>query len=175
MKALSVQQPWAWALFHGKPVENRDRAFSHRGLLLIQASKTFNDEGMAWLLLNREGLGLSLDDFPRRAEDFKRGGLVGIVNLTDVVQSHPSPYFFGPHGHVFKNPGEFKSMITFRGMPGLFDVPEKIVLEALQLLNKCPQCGENLIYANLGNGTVDTYCEECGFPDENRTAAELEP
>lgn len=62
-------------------------------------------------------------------------------------------------------------MIQYRGMPGLFDVPENVVLDALQLLEKCPQCGAMLIYVNPGNGTVDTYCEECGFPDENRAVA----
>ncbi len=170
MKALSIQQPWAWALFHGKPIENRDKAYSHRGLLMIHASKTFDWDGFEWITLNINKLGLSPQDVPQY-EKFQRGGLIGIVNLTDVVQSHPSPYFFGPHGHVFENQGEFKQMISFRGMPGLFDIPEKVVLEALQLLNKCPQCGENLVYANLGNGTVDTYCEECGFPDENRAEA----
>ena len=34
---------------------------------------------------------------------------------------------------------------------------------------KCPQCGETLITVNT-NGTkegLDTYCEECGWPDDN--------
>lgn len=31
---------------------------------------------------------------------------------------------------------------------------------------KCPVCGEILIEANIGDGTVDVYCEECGYPDE---------
>lgn len=32
----------------------------------------------------------------------------------------------------------------------------------------CPQCDAHTVDANLGDGTVDTYCEECGWPDENR-------
>jgi len=32
----------------------------------------------------------------------------------------------------------------------------------------CPSCGELLVHANLGNGDIDTYCEECGWPDECR-------
>ena len=31
----------------------------------------------------------------------------------------------------------------------------------------CPQCGEPLIFTNLGNGTIDVFCEECGWPDDN--------
>lgn len=46
MKALSVRQPWAWAILHaGKPIENRSRKDGkmpaicrHRGPLLIHAS-----------------------------------------------------------------------------------------------------------------------------------------
>ena len=32
--------------------------------------------------------------------------------------------------------------------------------------NQCPQCRSQLIHANLGD-VVDTYCEECGWPDED--------
>ena len=32
----------------------------------------------------------------------------------------------------------------------------------------CPQCQETLVHANIGNGKVDVYCEDCGYPDENR-------
>jgi hypothetical protein len=38
------------------------------------------------------------------------------------------------------------------------------------IANRCPQCGEQLVTANT-NGTeegLDTYCEECGWPDEVR-------
>ena len=43
-------------------------------------------------------------------------------------------------------------------------------------LTKCPQCGESLVQANT-DGTqqgLDTYCEECGWPDENRPAPKVE-
>jgi len=36
--------------------------------------------------------------------------------------------------------------------------------------NKCPQCQEQLIHTNTNNTKdgIDTYCENCGYPDENR-------
>lgn len=38
MKAISIRQPWAGAVALGwKPVENRTRMFSHRGLFLIHS------------------------------------------------------------------------------------------------------------------------------------------
>src|SRR5215472_2285942 len=41
MKALSVCQPWAWAIVHGlKTVENRYRPTRHRGPLVIHASRS---------------------------------------------------------------------------------------------------------------------------------------
>ena len=41
MKALSVCQPWAWAIVHGiKKVENRWRPTRHRGPLVIHASRS---------------------------------------------------------------------------------------------------------------------------------------
>ena len=126
MKALSVQQPWAWAIFNGKPLENRDWSTSYRGPLLIHASKTFDYDGMAWILFSREKLGLSLADFPQQFEDFERGGFIGIVDVVDCVQKHESPWFFGPRGWVFANPMRTE-FVPFRGMPGLFPVPDEIV------------------------------------------------
>lgn len=37
-------------------------------------------------------------------------------------------------------------------------------------VDRCPQCGEILVYANTDNTEkgVDIYCEECGYPDEYR-------
>jgi hypothetical protein len=39
MKALTVRQPYGFALFHGKNVENRRQMFTHRGLLLIHTGQ----------------------------------------------------------------------------------------------------------------------------------------
>ena len=35
--------------------------------------------------------------------------------------------------------------------------------------NECPQCGEQLVRANVDNtpAGVNTYCEECGYPNED--------
>jgi len=34
----------------------------------------------------------------------------------------------------------------------------------------CPICRNMLVHANIGDGTIDTYCEKCGWPDEVRNA-----
>jgi hypothetical protein len=47
VKALTVQQPWAWAIAHaGKTVENRATYFSHRGPLAVHAGAAWSFRGM---------------------------------------------------------------------------------------------------------------------------------
>ena len=54
MKAISIRQPWAWLIVNGyKDVENRTWYTSHRGPLLICASKALDpyltkSGGMCW-------------------------------------------------------------------------------------------------------------------------------
>ncbi|MEU0468957.1 ASCH domain-containing protein [Amycolatopsis sp. NPDC006131] len=39
MKAITVRQPWAWAIAKGyKPIENRTWSTDHRGLIAIHAA-----------------------------------------------------------------------------------------------------------------------------------------
>ena len=46
--ALSVRQPWAWAIIHaGKDIENRSWATKFRGRVLIHASKGMTQEEFA--------------------------------------------------------------------------------------------------------------------------------
>ena len=120
MKAISVQQPWAWALFNGKPVENRIWSASHRGPLLIHAAKKMGD----WHAFMKiwEPLGIAVPT----VNMLERGGIIGIVDMIDVVHQYDSPWFFGPRGWVFENTRRVE-FVPFRGLPGIFDVPEELV------------------------------------------------
>ena len=122
MKCISIKQPWAWAIFHGKPVENRTWKTAYRGDLLIQASKTFDKEGYLWMEENFLRTSVLPD-----LEDFVFGAIIGKVTMTDCVISHPSPFFFGPYGHVYADPVEFKEPIPFKGKLKFFDVPDELV------------------------------------------------
>ncbi len=56
MKALSVRQPFAWAIVHGgKDVENRSWATSYRGPVLIHAGMRWHDVTPA-MLAHRMGV-----------------------------------------------------------------------------------------------------------------------
>ena len=81
MKALSVRQPWAWAICSGlKDVENRTWRTDYRGRFLVHASRAWAHEGERFL--RQHGLPV-----PR---DLPRGAIVGSVCLVDCVRGHPS-------------------------------------------------------------------------------------
>ena len=116
MKALSIRQPWAWAILHGKPVENRTWTTRFTGPFLIHTGKKFDHVGYAWLL---EHQGLLDAEIPHR-DDFQLGGIVGKARIVGCVSSHPSPFFFGPWGFVLED-SEPVDFIPCRGQLGFFN------------------------------------------------------
>lgn len=82
MKALTVQQPWAWAIVHGgKNVENRTQAWKYRGPLVIHAGARFSRDGMLSPLVTR-----AMGDVMRdgRPHELVVSALIGVVDLVDV-------------------------------------------------------------------------------------------
>ena len=77
MKALSVNQPWAWLIVKGyKPLENRDWDTKYRCRIMIHAGKRIdkNFDYDHWeKIIGRE--------IPR---DLPTGGIVGEVNIVGV-------------------------------------------------------------------------------------------
>ena len=95
-KALSVRQPYAWLIVTGhKPIENRTWNTLYRGSLLIHAAKKLHAHD-ADEIMRRFGVKVP-DDLPI-------GGIVGQVELVDVVTSHASKWFVGPYGFVLTRP-----------------------------------------------------------------------
>ena len=59
MKAITVRQPWAWAIMHdGKDVENRSRniAGTYRGPVVIHAGLTDDDDAALDEYLRRRSI-----------------------------------------------------------------------------------------------------------------------
>lgn len=149
MKALAIQQPWAWAVLHaGKNIENRDwtpnypaRKFAEkfRGRFILHASTNslsnrkwdeqwdgYCDTALkAWRAGTKPGAAHAV--IPD-ADELIFGHLIGSVELADVVKAHPSPWFFGPIGLVLRDPRPFKTPIPFTGQRGFFDVSDEIIL-----------------------------------------------
>ncbi len=104
--ALSVRQPWAWAIIHaGKDIENRSwQAVNHglrqRGRIAIHAAKGMTRD-------EYEDAKETIEDNGRicpAAHKRERGGIIGSVEVVDVVSESASPWFFGPRGLVLRDP-----------------------------------------------------------------------
>ena len=93
MKALSIRQPWAWAILcAGKRIENRAwKGCAYRGPILLHASKgcTKDEFGEAARAIDKAtfgGLTRLHADFVRY-EDLQRGGIVGRARIDGVLRT----------------------------------------------------------------------------------------
>lgn len=120
--ALSVRQPWAWAIIHGgKDIENRSwQAVNHglkrRGRICIHASKGLSmyEYEDAQRFIEENDIACPL---PR---DLKFGQIIGTVDVVDVVSDHESPWFMGPRGLVLKDPEPIELPYLVHGQLGYF-------------------------------------------------------
>jgi hypothetical protein len=96
MKALSIRQPYAWLIVAGhKPVENRTWTVTHRGPLLIHASRKMHPTPVAEI---ERKYAISI---PRDQLQF--GGIIGRVELVDIVTRSDSKWFSGPFGWILRD------------------------------------------------------------------------
>jgi hypothetical protein len=121
--ALSVRQPWAYAIIHlGKDIENRawrnpNPGLAFRGRVAIHAST-----GMT--RAEYEEARDFIDEFghcppcPGPTALF-RGGIIGSVEVVDVVGASGSRWFFGPRGLVLREPRACQ-FIPAKGALGFF-------------------------------------------------------
>lgn len=119
MKAITVRQPFAWAIIHGgKDIENRSWSTRHRGPLLIHAasSMTATEYGDFAEMLAKKKLG----PMPQLA-DLLLGGIIGVVDLVDCVERSRSPWFVGDFGFVLKNPRPLP-LLPLKGQLMMFNV-----------------------------------------------------
>jgi len=123
MKALSIKQPWIYAILReGKDIENRSWKTDYRG----------------WLVLHASGR-------PRRDAAFPRGirtpdldaldysAICGVARIVDVVSKSRSRWFWRPddgstnYGWVLSNPTALKTPIPCNGRLRLWEVPPKVL------------------------------------------------
>ena len=105
--ALSIRQPWAFAITHlGKDIENRTRRLGHRGLTLIHASAGLTqDEYRHAHSFITQAVGKTdarFVPFPS-FDEMQRGRIVGAVEIVDAVRESDSPWWMGPCGLVLRN------------------------------------------------------------------------
>ena len=145
MKAMTVRQPWAWAIMHaGKDIENRTRniAGSYRGPLIIHAGlAAFEQRNMA-SNAHRAAHGTETPT------ELHFGAALGIVDLVDSHEFHQCPLnpcsehlrcmrawycsHWAEYAHhlVLANPRPFSNPIPYRGRLGLWEFPDDLIQEA---------------------------------------------
>ncbi|MGB3771724.1 MAG: hypothetical protein WBA00_11335 [Rhodococcus sp. (in: high G+C Gram-positive bacteria)] len=149
MKALTTQQPWAWAILHGgKTISNRTQNWNYRGPLAIHAGNRWSDHGghsdlvaESWARyapvdqIVSDPMDAGLD-----ADLFVFGVIIGTVDLVDV---HPDAGCCRPWGEsayvehggrerrrithlVLENPRPLAEPIPCKGALGLWTPPAEV-------------------------------------------------
>lgn len=157
--ALSVRQPWAWAIIHaGKDIENRSwspmmavRRHTPVGKrICIHAAQgmTKAEYEDAAELINR--IGSQPCPLPH---ELIRGAVIGTVGIADRVRSHGSPWFFGPFGIVLASPepiipiratgelGWFKWKPSQEPWPATAKWMQPKPVAMFESPDTCPNCG----------------------------------
>jgi hypothetical protein len=105
MMAITVQQPWAWAIIHGgKNVENRTNIAAWRRLtgqrIAIHAGARWSHRGQA-TLARAASIGDLTGTPPVGRDGYPTGVVIGTVHIDDV---HPAAHCCTPWGeHVYRD------------------------------------------------------------------------
>lgn len=125
--ALSVRQPWAWAIIHGgKRLENRTAMAIRSGRMItgvriaIHASsgmtrdeyESARDGAFRWAKLDPQTI--------PRPDALVRGAIIGSVFVDHVISKSTSPWFVGPRALVLADP-EACDPIGCKGQLGYFN------------------------------------------------------
>lgn len=115
MKALSIKQPWAWAIIHGgKTIENRNWNTKHRGFFWVHASKGFDINAPNDLC----------EKYLAAKKGTNEGGIIGCVKLVDVVTESDNFWFQGKFGFVLEDPKPIE-FVPYKGQLNFFNVEVK--------------------------------------------------
>lgn len=126
--ALSVRQPWAWAIVHGnkdivhgvKDIENRSAAAVRHGMrpaeIAIHAARGMTRDEYENARRFMQSIGV---DCPR-PDLLTRGAVIGRATVTAIVRRHESPWFVGPCGLVLANAAAAEMPIPAQGELGYF-------------------------------------------------------
>lgn len=134
MKALSVRQPYAWAITMGfKSIENREWTLNNpgrrfRGAVLIHAGLREEKNDVDWVIdMVVDQTGADRDMIQSCYETHRAlGAIVGTATVIDCVTDHPSPWFFGPVGLVLTDQ-RCCPPVPCKGALGFFNVSSDVL------------------------------------------------
>lgn len=123
--ALSVRQPWAWAIVaRYKTIENRSAGSiavggMTTGRIAIHAAAGLKRDEFQWghWRLHRHGVRCP------HPTDLPRGAIIGAVDVVDIVSDSDSEWFGGAMGLVLEN-AETCAAIPCQGALGYFEWAE---------------------------------------------------
>lgn len=132
--ALTIVQPWAWAIVHGpKRIENRSWRTAYRGRLLIHAGLKIWRPLIEHL---RNAHRLPAPD----ADQLARGAIVGVCEIADCValgeinRSMSTPFADGPWCWVLRDVRALPRPIACNGSLGLWRPDPEILAAVLEQL-----------------------------------------
>ncbi len=140
MKSLSLLQPWATLVMLGiKRCDLRDWKTRYRGRLAIHAGCKRSDAASA--LCRQKPYRSWLDDAGIRSYvDLPFQVLLGTVELVDCLDADElandpddgavSLCSQGRWAWIFDDPRRFDRPIPFSGRPGIFNVPDEVIVSA---------------------------------------------
>ncbi|MEM6847804.1 MAG: hypothetical protein AAF580_06970 [Pseudomonadota bacterium] len=120
--ALSVRQPWAWAIiFGGKTIENRSLGSIRAGRMVpgpiaIHAAAGMREEEYRWAVAKLQPRGITIP----RPDALVRRAIIGQVRVTEIISKSDNPWFGGDHGLVLAEPFPFEP-IPAAGALGYFE------------------------------------------------------
>ena len=122
--ALSIRQPWAWAIiFAGKDIENRgafaDRFLTYRGHFCVHASLGMTQDEYA----DGHDFMASIGIICPPPAQLVRGGVIGTARVVELVSEHHSKWYFGPRGLVLAD-AKPSLFVPCAGALGFFEVKE---------------------------------------------------
>jgi hypothetical protein len=142
LKIITVRQPWAWLIFHGKDVENRSWVTPYRGPCAIHAAAGMTageyDDCRGFLLraglITKGGFMTAPQSFSRvalmdrspvisprvrfpQADELVRSAILGVADVTGFGPGvgAPSVWFFGPRALTLANMRELPKPLRYTG------------------------------------------------------------
>lgn len=139
MKAISLWQPWASAIVLGyKRIETRGWSTRTRGTVAIHAAKVWRSDERDW------ARHFSIELGSPEIADPPRGALIGTARLVAILPSEAlvgtltqterdlGNYAPGRFGWMLEDATAFAHPVPYRGMQGLFEVPDDVIRAAME-------------------------------------------
>lgn len=146
MKALSIKQPWAWAICNlplefRKDIENRIWNTKFRGDFLIHTSKKFDMQGYDRMIDYLNQLGYK-GNIPAPSE-FTMGAIIGVSSLVNIANNYDyncldtkSIWYEEQYGFMLEDSKTFDKAIPYKGQLKFFNVDDELVRNEIETIIK---------------------------------------